>query len=375
MFDRGSIGSIEIKNRICRSATHENLAEEGGRVSPAMKEMYKSLSKGEVGLIITGFMSFSTSDNPSPKTILIGEDEAIPGLKELTDTVHENNTKIITQLAHVGSQLTHAPSGPVFAPSNITDPINGITPEPFSRGQLKTLVKEFGQAALRAKKAGFDGVQIHGAHGYLFSKFLSPVFNKRTDEYGGSPINNVRIILEVLREIKAVCGKDYPVWIKLNCSDFGKDGQGLDVDGFILTAKELEKNGIDAIEVSGGTMTGEHSPCRSKKHSAYHLPYATQLAREINVPIILVGGFRDMENIESALTQPGIEAVSMSRPLIREPGLVKRWMEGDRKKAACVACNGCFNPNGALCFFSLEGEEREAQKQVMKMMAALGGDK
>ena len=374
MFETATIGGIEVQNRIFRSATFEGLATKEGRVSPAMKEMYRSLAKGGVGMIITGYMGFSASDNYSPSTINVGNDGAVGPLAELAKIVHDNGSRIVAQISHVGSQLTFAPSQIVLGPSDVTDPANGIQPEPFTREQIRELVKEFGQAALRLKTAGFDGVQIHGAHGYLLSKFLSTVYNRRTDEYGGSPEKNVRIILEVVESIKTACGPDFPVWIKLNCSDFGREEKAYGFDDFMITAKAVADSGVDAIEVSGGTMTGRHSPCRSKIHSAYHLDEARKTAAELDLPIICVGGFRKVDELETVLAETNIAAVSMCRPLIREPGLVNRWAGGDRSDAACVACNGCFNPTGTRCFFELQGKEREAQKEVMKMMKAMRGN-
>ena len=371
-FQKTTIGGIEVKNRIFRSATHENMADKGGKVSGRLTQMYRDLSEGETGLIITGFMGFSKSDNLSPLTVLLKDDDSVNQLKELTDMVHSYGTKIVTQISHVGSQITHGtPSGTVYAPSDVVDPVNGIQPTPFTINQIKELIEEFGEAALKAKKAGFDGVQIHGAHGYLLSKFLSPVYNTREDEYGGSPENNVRIIVGILKEIKAKCGQDYPVWIKLNCSDFGRDDSGLVYDDFIIAARTLSENSLDAIELSGGTFTGTYSPCRTKKHETYHLDYAKKLKKEVDIPVILVGGVRSIDTLESVLADTDIEAVSMCRPLIREPNLVKRWMAGDRKDAACIACNGCFNPNGTRCFFELEGEEKENQKVMMKMINSM----
>lgn len=368
-FKRGIVGNINVKNRIFRSATYENLGSQGGFVSDEIIKMYEDLSKGEVGLIITGFICFSSLDNHGAKTIRIDDDNKIDGLKKLTAKAHEYGTKVVAQLSHIGSQLSHAPFQRVLAPSDVVDPMNGIKPEPFSKDEIKILIKEFGEAALRAKKAGFDGVQIHGAHGYLLSKFLSPVFNKRNDEYGGSIENNVRIIVEVLNKIKEKCGKGYPVWIKLNSSDFGTEENSFSFDDLKIAAKELEKNGIDAIELSGGTIGGKQSPCRSKKFIAYHEEYASKLVKEIDVHVITVGGFRNLEKIENALENSGAVAVSICRSLIREPGLIKRWVEGDSADAKCVACNGCFNPNGTKCFFTLKGEEREQQKEIMKLFA------
>jgi 2,4-dienoyl-CoA reductase-like NADH-dependent reductase (Old Yellow Enzyme family) len=373
IFEQAVIGGIEVRNRIVRSATFEGRADNEGRVTPAMKEIYRDLSKGGVGLIITGYMGLSASDNFAPGTITAGTDEAAGSLTELAQTVHESGCKIMAQISHVGSQLTSAPSQTVLAPSDVIDPINGIKPTPFTRDQVQVLVKEFAQAALGLKNSGFDGVQLHGAHGYLLSKFLSPVFNKRRDEYGGCPKNNVRIIVEIIEAVKKECGKDFPVWIKLNSSDFGREENAYDVDGFLTTARAVAAAGIDAIELSGGTMTGLHSPCRPKSHQAYHLEYAQRLALEVDIPIVLVGGFRSLDLIETALGKKNIQAVSLSRPLIREPGLVNRWSEGDRSDAACVACNGCFNPKGTRCYFDLEKEEQKAQKEIMKLMKSMQG--
>ncbi|MDY6856804.1 MAG: NADH:flavin oxidoreductase [Thermodesulfobacteriota bacterium] len=372
-FEKAIVGGIDVRNRIFRSATHEGVAMNDGKASPAMKEIYTNLSKGGVGLIITGYMTFSELDNYSPSTVSIANDDAIDSLTELAQCVHDLSCRVVAQIAHAGSQLIFAPTKDVLAPSDVTDPVSAIQPKPFSVEQIKKLVKEFGEAALRLKKADFDGVQIHGAHGYLLSKFLSPVYNKRTDAYGGSPENNVRIILEIIDSIKTACGEDFPVWIKLNSSDFGREENAYDIDGFLFSAKEIAKNGINAIEVSGGTITGKQHPSRSKKHEAYHLEYAKKLAAEVDTPLILVGGFRNIDLIESVLQENNIDAVSMCRPLIREPDLVKKWLDGDTKKAQCVACNGCFNPRGSRCFFELEGEEKEEQKQVLKMLAALLG--
>ncbi len=272
-FEKSVIGGIEVKNRIFRSATYEGTAKEGN-ISDRLLEMHRELAKGDVGLIITGYVGFSKTDNHSKGTVIISDDVSIPGLKKLTNNVHQHGSKIVTQINYAGSQQFFAPAGPVYGPSDVVDPISGISPIPFTKKQIKELIAEFGDAAVRAKKGGFDGVQIHAAHGYLLSKFLSPVFNTRTDEYGGSYIKNTRIVLEILKEIKTKCGKDYPVWIKMNSSDFHPTDEGLQEEGFLLIAKELEKNGIDAIEVSGGTFAGKHSPCRPKKHTAYHLEYA-----------------------------------------------------------------------------------------------------
>ncbi len=370
-FENAVVGRVEVKNRIFRSATHEGTAEEG-QISDQMLDMYRELAQGDVGLIITGYFGFSKTDHHNKGTVVLSNDSPISNFEKLTETVHKHGSKIVTQINHAGSQLLSPPDGPVYGPSEVVDPLSGIKPIPFTENQISDLITEFSDAALMAKKAGFDGVQIHGAHGYLLSKFLSPAHNKRTDEYGGTPVKNARIILEILNEIKLKCGKDYPVWIKLNSSDFHPTDEGMTEEDFLLISKELSKNGIDAIEVSGGTLTGKHKPSRSKKHAAYHLESAEVLAENVSVPVILVGGLRNIDTIDRIMAETKIAAVSMSRPLIREPKLIKRWEAGDRKDAACIACNGCYNPNGTICFFELGEEEKAAQKEIIKFLSSLG---
>ncbi len=369
-FEPALIGGIDLKNRFVRSATFECLADKG-MVSDPYLAMHEALAKGDVSLIITGYLCFSKTDNPTDTVVHINDDSCLPGLRRLTDMVHQYDCKIIPQLNHTGSQLFVSPRGPVYAPSDVVDPISGIKPTPFSVEQIKDLAEEFGIAAFRAKKAGFDGVQIHGSHGYLVSKFLSPIYNTRTDEYGGSVIKRANVILDILKEVKTKCGSDFPVWIKLNCSDFEHNNQGLTPDDFLEISKVLTSNGMDAIEVSGGTFVGKYQPSRSIKHEAYHLEYATKLSEQTNVSVISVGGFRKLETIEKALATTNISAVSLSRSLIREPALIKRWKEGDRKDAACINCNGCFNPEGSTCFQDLTGERKERQKKVNQFMRSL----
>ena len=368
-FEQATLGRIAVRNRIVRSATHEGMADRG-HVSEAVLDMHRNLADGGVGLIITGYVSVSKTDNPGPGTVAADDDSCLEGLKAWADTVHDRGAKIVAQMNHATSQIFSKPQGTVYGPSAVTDPLTGITPVPFTTEQVRDLVREFGDAAVRLKTAGFDGVQIHGAHGYLVNRFLSPEFNTRTDEYGGSPENNRRLVLEILEEIKTRCDADFPVWIKLNGSDFSRNGGGLAQDDFLAVSRALAEKGLDAIEVSGGTMFGQFSPSRSKKHTAYHLDFAKALTEAVDVPVILVGGLRDIQTIDTVLAETGIEAVALSRSLIREPDLPRRWMNGDTREAACVSCNGCFNPKGTRCFFHLTEEEKAFQKRIMKLMGS-----
>jgi 2,4-dienoyl-CoA reductase-like NADH-dependent reductase (Old Yellow Enzyme family) len=249
------------------------------------------------------------------------------------------------QLAHGGlradakfSNMT--PMGPSAAEGLIDPPGREMTVE-----DIRQTVDDFGQAARRAKEAGFEGVQIHAAHGYLLNQFLSPAFNQRTDEYGGRLENRARIVLDVLQRIRQEVGPDFPIFIKINCEDFLNNG--LTRDDFIQVCAMLDRTEIDAIEVSGGTLlSGKHIPFRKEitfeRDQAYFRPAAKKLKARIKTPVILVGGIRSYLLAERLLDEGYADYLSMSRPFIREPWLIARWQSGDLRKATCISCNGCL---------------------------------
>jgi 2,4-dienoyl-CoA reductase-like NADH-dependent reductase (Old Yellow Enzyme family) len=217
----------------------------------------------------------------------------------------------------------------------------------MTKRDIGEIVAAFGQAARRAKEAGFDAVQLHAAHGYLINQFLSPLTNRRTDSYGGSVENRCRFLLEVYRAVRSVVGKDYPVLAKLNGSDFLAGG--LSSDDGLFAAAALSDEGIDAIEVSGGTpASGDQSPVRQKiearQQEAYNLPLAKRIKEGVTCPVMVVGGIRSFEIGQGIIERGEADYVSFARPLIREPHLARRWQEGDRAKARCISCNGCFKP-------------------------------
>jgi 2,4-dienoyl-CoA reductase-like NADH-dependent reductase (Old Yellow Enzyme family) len=239
---------------------------------------------------------------------------------------------------------------------------------PFGRNLTEKDIHEmavsFGAAAKRAKDVGFDGVQLHAAHGYLMSQFLSPVFNKRSDSYGGDAGNRCKALIETLEEVRAEVGRDYPVLIKLNSEDGLEGGQTL--EDSLEAGRRLQKEGIDAIEVSGGTLvSGRSGPSRgtkSEEREAYFRTASKAFKEALQVPIILVGGIRSPGLAEKLLEQGCADYFSMSRPLIREPDLVKRWASGDRSRARCVSDNQCFAPGlegkGVYCVTEVKQKEK-----------------
>lgn len=365
LFETSEINGMKLSNRFVRSATWEGMAADDGACSSKLNDLMAELAKGGVGLIISSHTYVSPEGQASPWQLGIYKDELIPGLEAMTKAVHENGGKIVMQLAHAGFFAGAKLTGQTpLAPSNV----EGFSKSPrqeMTVEDIERVVKAYGAAATRAKTAGFDGVQIHSAHGYLLSQFLSPSFNQRNDEYGGDIRNRARALVEVLQETRRAVGKDYPVLVKINCRDFIENG--LLTEDSLQAAAMLVESGIDAIELSGGVLIGgKLSPSRmgikSEEKEAYFQNDAKSFKEKLNIPLILVGGNRSFQVAERLVNEGVADYISMSRPLIREPDLVNRWKTGDLQRAACVSDNMCFGPamkgEGIYCLT----EERERKK-------------
>jgi len=336
-----------LKNRFVRAATWEGLATTEGAVTPKLIEMMVALAKGGVGLIISSHAYVSREGQGTPWQLGIFDDRLVPGLREMVSAVHANGGKIIMQLAHAGQYAEVALTGrPALAVSDPLDHVQGNLRR-ITFAEIERLVFCYAQAANRAQKAGFDGIEIHSGHGYLLSQFLSPAYNRRQDEYGGSIENRARIHLQIYQAIRAVVGADYPILIKMNGADFIENG--LTVDDSLQAAGRFADAGFDAIEVSGGIIrTGRLSPSRpgitTVDREAYFEEYAGRFKSNIKIPLILVGGLRSFEVAKRIVAEGIADYLSMSRPFIREPDLIHRWETGDRRKAECKSDNLCFNP-------------------------------
>jgi 2,4-dienoyl-CoA reductase-like NADH-dependent reductase (Old Yellow Enzyme family) len=352
VFETSSINGMILSNRFVRSATWEGMATVDGAVTSRLIETMTALARGGVGLIISSHAYIRPEGQAGPWQLGIYKDELIQGLREMATAIHGSGGKIVMQLAHAGNFAAKKLTG---QPPLVVSDFEGLASSPrkeITTKDIQEIVSAFADAARRAKSAGFDGVQIHSAHGYLLSQFLSPVFNRRKDEYGGTVGNRVRIHLEVLQAIRTAVGHDYPVLIKLNGRDFVENG--ISLKDSLQAAKLLTHAGIDAIELSGGFLTGgKLSPSRSgidsHEKEAYFREEADAFKKEIGVPLILVGGMRSLEVAERLIEDGVADYISMSRPLIREPDLINRWRVGDRHRAECRSDNLCFKPG-------LEGE-------------------
>ncbi|RPH49880.1 MAG: NADH:flavin oxidoreductase [Desulfobacteraceae bacterium] len=347
LFESSEINGMKLANRFVRSATWEGMASPEGAVTPKLIETMRVLAKGGVGLIISSHSYVRTDGQASPWQLGVFKDDLIPGLREMAAAVHEAGGRIVMQLAHAGHFAAGKLTGQI--PLVVSD-FEGLAKTPrkeITVSDIKELVSAFAEAARRAKAADFDGVQIHSAHGYFLSQFLSPAFNRRTDNYGGTINNRARIHVETVKAIRNAVGDNYPLLIKMNCRDFAENG--LDLNDSLVAANLLSDAGLDAIELSGGMLTGgKLSPSRfginSPDKEAYFREELRAFKKQIKIPLILVGGNRSFEVAEELVKEGSADYISMSRPFIREPDLISRWKSGDRRKAECKSDNLCFVP-------------------------------
>lgn len=349
LFEPKNIGEMEIKNRFVRSATAESASDETGAITDKLFDIYRTLAKGGVGLIITGHAYVQTNGRCSPDQIGIYKDDLIAELKKLVGEVHRasSDCRIAMQIAHAGRQAARGSVENPVAPSAVTDSSTGITPRKMTEAEIKECINSFANAAERVKLAGFDAVQIHSAHGYLISSFNSPYTNVRNDRWGGNLENRMRFLMEIYRGIRAKVGGGYPVFVKLNAMDF-LDG-GIEINESAQIARTLAEEGIDAIEVSGGMYESYRgkSPVRTRIRKLEQEAYFLSLAKEIknavgNVPVMLVGGIRSVPLMEKILAEESADFISMSRPLIREPDFPDK-IRGGKQKSDCISCNGCMS--------------------------------
>jgi len=368
LFDKTDIKSMTLANRFVRSATWEGMASEEGACTPQLVELMCGLAAGRVGLIITGHVYVRPEGQGGARQLGIFSDAFLPGLRHMTDAVHRLDGRIVLQLAHGGLLSSKKLTGlqPV-GPSIVEELSRSQRGSEMTVEEIHELALAYGRAAARARTAGFDGVQIHAAHGYLLSQFLSPFFNRRGDMYGGTVAGRAKILVDILAEVRKNAGDDYPVIVKLNSRDFIQGG--LELEASLETALILQEAGIDAVELSGGTLlSGELSPSRrgigTARDEAYFRDAAEYYKGKLRLPLILVGGIRSFEVADDLVRKGVADYISMSRPFIREPGLVRRWQEGDRRQATCVSDNRCFKPallgTGVYCVTDKDDREKAA---------------
>ncbi len=381
LFTPRSIGRLELPNRLVCSATYEQMAAESGEVTDKLIRRYEKLALGETALSITGLMYVHPSGRGYQHQVGIHADSMIAGLSKLTAAVHAAGGRIAFQLAHCGRQTTKAMAGqtPMAPSSRGRDPMNFVKPRTMSEEDIEKTIAAFGAAAKRAVAAGADAIQLHGAHGYLISEFLSPFFNVRTDRWGGSDENRFRFLKSVYQAVKAQVPEDFPILVKLNGHDHTPKA-GVTLTSVRQYTQWLAEMGIDGIEVSCGTTHYSYmNMCRGDVpttelmqslawwekpvgrfmigklegrydlEEGYNLAFAKAIKPLIgDTPLFLVGGMRSVAHMESVLEKKHADFISMSRPFIREPSLARKLKEGKKNNVACVSCNRCLAavPNG-----------------------------
>lgn len=366
LFEQTEINGMRLTNRFVRSATWEGMASADGSCTHKLIDLTAKLAQGGVGLIISSYAYVLPEGKARVGQIGIYKDQLKDGLQEMTAVAHEHGTRIVAQIVHGGVYSDAELTGRTpLALSRVPDLVESPHEE-MSVEDIQNIVEAFRQAARRAREAGFDGVEIHAAHAYLHSQMLSPAFNRRTDAYGGSIENRSRALLETLYAIRISVGPDFPVLIKMNCQDF-LDG-GLTLEDSLQIAVLLEQNGIDAIELSGGTLiSGDLAPARSgitsEDKEAYFRQEARAFKEQLQVPLILVGGIRSFNLAEQLVEKGYADYISMSRPFVREPDLIKRWASGDGGKSTCISDSLCrepaFSGEGIYCVVERKIKEKK----------------
>jgi 2,4-dienoyl-CoA reductase-like NADH-dependent reductase (Old Yellow Enzyme family) len=346
LFKESKINNIQLKSRFIRSATWLGIANLDGTCTPANISWLLPVARSGVGLFISEMLYVSTDGICMPGFAGISDDRHLPGLKRMTDFVHRAGCRIVAQLNHGGLMSIPALTGNIPAGPSMLETPEGMTGREMTIEDIESVIVQFAEAAKRSVAAGFDGVQVHTAHGYLLNQFLSPFFNKRSDEYGGILENRSRLLLRVVNAVRGSIGPDKALLVKINSDDLIPGG--FSTGEMIKVAVMLEDAGIDAIEISGGTASAflmgdpENSPGPRLKKHVYYRDAAMTLRKKVSIPVILVGGIRTFEEAEDVIKSGVADYISLSRPLIREPDLISKWRSGNMKTSECISEGACL---------------------------------
>ena len=335
------IGNLEVKNRWVRSATWDGSADESGAVTDKSVSIYQELGRGGVGLIMSGYAFVSDQGQANPGQYGVHNDDMIPGLRWMAKAAHEGGAKIALQIVHAGINSVYLGRKGIDSLAMSRMPGYGRPHREMTAEDIEGIIEDFIAAASRAIEAGFDAIQLHGAHSYLMSQIESPLFNRRKDQWGGNAENRRRFHLEVIRKIRRVIGADFPLWIKFGLQD-DKQG-GLSLAEGLETCRQMVTAGIESIEVSTGV--GNATPMvKENDGECWHFRERTvALKQVVDVPIMAVGGIRSLEMARGILDNKEADMISMCRSFVREPSLITRWQNGDDKQAAtCISCNRCL---------------------------------
>lgn len=368
LFESVRIGNLELKNRFVRSGLWMRMADEAGFVTEELLRAYGQLAAGGAAMVVTGYAYVRSDDQPNGRMMGASSDAFLPGLARLAKVIHDQGSLAVLQLVAGGSQSfhPHAAAMNIQGPSAVPNRVTGLVPKAITPEGIEALIQAFVEAAQRGVKAGFDAIQIHAAHGYLLSQFLSPFYNRRTDRYGGPIHNRARLIYEVVTAVKGAVGTSVPVLIKLNHDDFMDAGEGLTLAEAKEVALRLDELGVDAIEVSGYNESSGKGlgPARARiarpEQQSYFFEATREIAELVKAPVILMGGNRSTDLLTAKLNESRIALVALARPLLSEPDLVNRWLREPGYKPKCVSCNQCYvgTPTTTCVFNRVLGEAK-----------------
>ncbi|GAC14668.1 NADH:flavin oxidoreductase/NADH oxidase family protein [Aliiglaciecola lipolytica] len=325
---------VKLKNRLVKAAMEENLANTEQLPDENLFNLYEAWALGGVGLIITGNVMVDHLAMTGPGGMALEEHTDISSYEVLAQKAKQNNTKVWMQINHPGRQVFKKLGGKALSPSDIALDMGKHSklfsqPKAMSEEEIEEVIQRFTITANLAKQAGYDGVEVHAAHGYLLAQFLSPLVNKRSDKWGGSLENRARLLLEIVRAIRQSCGDGFAVAVKLNSADFQRGG--FDVDDALAVVKMLEPLNIDLVELSGGSyeapaMQGRTADNRTLAREAYFLEFAAKIAQQSQIPIMTTGGIKRLPVVQKVLDS-GVELVGMASALAYNPELPNHWQQ------------------------------------------------
>ncbi|MBH0001304.1 NADH:flavin oxidoreductase/NADH oxidase family protein [Pseudoalteromonas sp. SWYJZ12] len=323
---------LVLKNRIAKAAMEENLAQEDQTPSQALKNVYSAWAKGGTGLIITGNVMVDHLAMTGPGGLVLEQSTDITAFAELARLSKQNNCKVVMQINHPGRQVFKKMGGKALSASSVAlnmgkhSHLFGV-PKAMTQTDIDDVITRFTQTALQAEKAGFNGVQIHAAHGYLLAQFLSPLTNKRDDKWGGSLQNRARLLLEITRSIKAACSPTLSVSVKLNSADFQRGG--FEPSGAQVVVDLLNELNVDFVELSGGSyeapaMQGKTGDERTLAREACFLEFAKAISQRSSIPIMTTGGISRL-SIANNVIESGVPLVGIATALAYQPNLPNKW--------------------------------------------------
>lgn len=323
-------GKLKLKNRLVMPPMATAKSGPDGKINTGILEYYDDKSKGGyISLIIIEHSFVSQQGKASSNQMSIAEDSVTGKLKELADLIHKNGSKTVMQINHAGSAALSTITGMAsVGPSAVLNPPKGeIIPEELSANDIRKIADDFKSAALRVKMAGFDGVEIHSAHGYLLSQFLSPLTNKRTDEYGGDIFGRCRIHIEIIKAVREAVGEDFPILLRLGASDYMEGG--LTIEDSKIAAVEFEKAGVDLLDISGGfcryIIPGSDQP-------GYFSPLSKEIKKVVKIPVIVTGGITEVYTAEEILSEGDADLIGVARAIYRDSD----WAGEAIKKAQSI---------------------------------------